>query len=677
MDEQERAYLMENARRLRQLEETPAATSGLYSDMTEVEKEKLIELQFAMLESRERQIAGLQEEMRLMREQSREQHLDLMTEFKRMEERAVAAEARADKADKRAEKADKRAEAAEKRNAELEATIKSLMDGSVINNLMQQIIDVEKQRDDAKASDRQNRAERYGRTSQKVNRKENQDAGGSGDRDRDAEEEKNDMGGKDSVEKLPGETADATPDGEQDAWTHAHYSHERPYRQGQKHNKTQITEIITVSTDDESVVPQNWTVITKCHRTVPKKVTKIVGLKYNFIICSDENGQIRMLFQPVDKTRKRWVGKANSVKDAISKVSSGPLLDDDGDVIIDCVPGTNASSDMVTEAVIDHYMNNIPNYRLRNYYEDLGLSVVRQTLGNWMEKGADLLQPMIEALLDKAIQKDSIINCDETWCKVRINGKYRKRYTWCLVNKEAGIVIYCYRKGARSRKALKDILGDRLPLAMQTDGYNVYLYLDDELIDCEHLCCMAHARAKFFKAWQILKNPDAKVILDLIGKLYDLERHYEKLKLNPAEIKKRRNNEETTGIIITLRSAVDALKADGHPPLPELLDKAVNYLDCFWKQIMAYRNNGRYSIDNNVAERFIKPLANERKNSLFHGSDRMAHVATIYHTLISTCRQMKISASEYFGKLFAKLVRGCTDMASLLPMNMGLQVKNF
>lgn len=31
-------------------------------------------------------------------------------------------------------------------------------------------------------------------------------------------------------------------------------------------------------------------------------------------------------------------------------------------------------------------------------------------------------------------------------------------------------------------------------------GYSDYLYLDDELIDIEHLCCLAHARAKLWYA---------------------------------------------------------------------------------------------------------------------------------------------------------------------------------
>ncbi|WP_410489669.1 IS66 family transposase [Bacteroides finegoldii] len=36
-----------------------------------------------------------------------------------------------------------------------------------------------------------------------------------------------------------------------------------------------------------------------------------------------------------------------------------------------------------------------------------------------------------------------------------------------------------------------------------------------------------------------------------------------------------------------------------------------------------------YSIDNYIAERFIRPLAGERRNSLFFGSDRMARVSAV------------------------------------------------
>ena len=670
MDEQERAYILENARRVELWEETPKAPSGRCSDMTEVEKEKLIDMLYSMVDSRDRQIERLGDEIRRLRIQSENHHRNLQSRFDRMEERAVKAER--EMAGERAAR-----EQAEKRAEELQKTVDALMDGSLVKELERQILEAELERDAAKSSDRQNRTEMYGRKSQRLKASKKSPDNPSG-KDRDAEEEKNDMGGRDSVGKLPDkkEGGNGNDNGGQDQWTANTYNGPRDYRKGMRHNKMSFSDIV-YHDSDENEMPDGWSVIKHFKRYVAQKITKILGHCIDFIICRDENGGIRVLYQPKGHPERRWCRRAESIADAIRMIKNGPVLDDNNDPIVDCVPGTSANAEMIAETATDHYVNNIPCYRLRNYYEDCGLSLSRQTLSNWLEKGALLAQPLVNALMDIAIEKDSIINCDETWCKVRVNGEYRKRYTWCLVNKEKKIVIYCYRKGARSRKAFRDIIGDRLPMAIQTDGYNVYMYIDDELIDCEHLCCMAHARAKFFKAWDINREPDAKFIIDLINELYKLESHYSALGLTPAEIRKRRNNDETSEIVIRLRSKIDAMKAEGHPPRSELLDKAVSYLDSFWKQIMAYRNNGRYSIDNNVAERFIKPLANERKNSLFFGSDKMAHVSTVYHTLISTCRQLKISATRYLGKLFAKLVRGCTDYTSLLPMNIGLSVNNY
>lgn len=55
---------------------------------------------------------------------------------------------------------------------------------------------------------------------------------------------------------------------------------------------------------------------------------------------------------------------------------------------------------------------------------------------------------------------------------------------------------------------------------------------------------------------------------------------------------------------------------------------------------------------NSIAERFICPLAGERKNSLFFGSDKMARVSAVYHTIILTCQVQGVSALGYFKKFF-------------------------
>lgn len=55
------------------------------------------------------------------------------------------------------------------------------------------------------------------------------------------------------------------------------------------------------------------------------------------------------------------------------------------------------------------------------------------------------------------------------------------------------------------------------------------------------------------------------------------------------------------------------------------------------------------SADNRVcAERFIRPLVGERKHSLFFGSDKMASVSAVYHTIISTYKMQGVSVLDYF-----------------------------
>lgn len=119
----------------------------------------------------------------------------------------------------------------------------------------------------------------------------------------------------------------------------------------------------------------------------------------------------------------------------------------------------------------------------------------RQTITNRFEKGARFFKEVIEYLKNNCLEKDSVVNYDETWRCAKMASKFWKRHVWCLVNLQARVAIYCYEDGARGCKVLKGILEGRVLRALQTDGYNVYLYLDDGMLDIDHVCCMAHAGA--------------------------------------------------------------------------------------------------------------------------------------------------------------------------------------
>ena len=419
----------------------------------------------------------------------------------------------------------------------------------------------------------------------------------------------------------------------------------RLYRLG-KSNRTMTADNHVFHGSDRSKLPDGAVVIKTYPRYTYNQQTVITEHEYEIVVYKDKDGRLMWGYFPMD-----------SEKD---------------EPVIESVPGTHAASDMMAYLVFNRFFLDTPVYRetARLLQERMRLS--RQTITNWLEKGSRFFKGVIEYLKNNCLEKASVVNCDETWCRVKVAGKFRKRYVWCLVNRQAKVAIYCYEDGSRGRKALKGILEGSELRALQTDGYNVYLYLDDEMLDIDHVCCMAHVRAKFKYAAEIEHDVNARKFLEYIGKLYALEKRYIELKLCSEDIRRQRNSAETTEIIIGMRSLLDLMKSGNAPRHGSLMEKAVSYLDHFWNQVFLYRKDGDYTIDNSLAERCIRPLANERKNSLFFGSDKMARVSAVYHSIVSTCKLQGYSILEYLKKFFTEVVAGNRDYGKLMPSTIGI-----
>ena len=80
----------------------------------------------------------------------------------------------------------------------------------------------------------------------------------------------------------------------------------------------------------------------------------------------------------------------------------------------------------------------------------------------------------------------------------------------------------------------------------------------------------------------------------------------------------------------------------------------MNYLDKFWDNIFAFLKDGDLPIDNNLAERAIRPLTTQRNSMLHFGSDEGAEMAATYHSIISTVKMQGRSAWEYFNSISVK-----------------------
>ena len=268
--------------------------------------------------------------------------------------------------------------------------------------------------------------------------------------------------------------------------------------------------------------------------------------------------------------------------------------------------GTKATPEFLQALAYEVYVKNVTFGLLHQWLTDMGMTISKNTLHNWLKKGKKYLDKLIVVLKTIALEKDSIVNCDETWCKVRKYDHYKKCYIWVLVNKTEKIAIFFYEDGSRGRDVLTHFLGDAELKSIMTDGYNAYVFIGDELKstkfkDTEHQICMAHAMAKFAKAANPGGDKAALPFHDDLSLFYKLEGRYDEEGISPEERGRRRQSLETKEILIRLRSRLDIELAKDETERSPYLTEALNYLNKLWDGIFAYQKDGNYPIDNNIA----------------------------------------------------------------------------
>jgi hypothetical protein len=101
------------------------------------------------------------------------------------------------------------------------------------------------------------------------------------------------------------------------------------------------------------------------------------------------------------------------------------------------------------------------------------------------------------------------------------------------------------------------------------------------------------------------------------------------------------------------------------------LGKAMQYALNRWEALARYLDDGRLSIDNNLAERLLRGIALTRKNFLFLGSDAGGDRAAIIYTVAETAKLNGLDPEAYIAAVLDRLARGHTidRLDELLPWN--------
>lgn len=327
-----------------------------------------------------------------------------------------------------------------------------------------------------------------------------------------------------------------------------------------------------------------------------------------------------------------------------------------------------AGASLLAELMVNKYVNHLPFYRQIQMFKQLGISLPAATISDWFSQTADLLRPLYYRLKELVLSSD-YIQVDESTLPIVNEEKHKtvKGYIWMVRAVMENLVFFYYDHGSRAQKVVIPLLRN-FQGALQTDGYEVYKTYEDKK-GVLPLGCWAHARRKFEEA---LKEDKARAehALTQIGMLYDVERRADEENLSFEERADLRGR-----LSYPIMVAFEKWLVNEYPKvLPKgRLGKAIKYTYEIYHRLTRYHLDGRYRIDNNLAENSIRPLALGRKNYLFCGNDDAAENAAVIYSLMGCCKAGEVNFREW---LMYALVNIHTydndyskDLAELLPHN--------
>lgn len=323
-----------------------------------------------------------------------------------------------------------------------------------------------------------------------------------------------------------------------------------------------------------------------------------------------------------------------------------------------------ASNELVVDTLLAKYELHQPLYRQELQMEREGGALIsRSTLCDWMMECGFLLTAVSQEMHREIIQS-GYLQADETPIGVQnraVQGRNHRGYLWQYGHPH-GSVIFDYRDG-RGREGPQTILRDFRGV-LQSDAYIVYAQL--RLPGVILAACMAHVRRKFKEAADV--EPSNGTLLGILGNiaaLYQVEERARQDKLT-WEQRARLRQEQSQPRLRELKAQIIALRQKVLPK--SLTGRACDYALGVWSKLEVYLERGEVEIDNNPAERSIRPVAIGRKNWLHFGSKEAGPRIAAILSVVETCHRLRISARAYLLEVLPRLATGQrSEVAKLTP----------
>jgi transposase len=333
------------------------------------------------------------------------------------------------------------------------------------------------------------------------------------------------------------------------------------------------------------------------------------------------------------------------------------------------IEGGLPSEALVAQVLVSKYADHLPLYRQAQIYARQGVQLDRSTLADWVGRAAFLLRPVQERLLQH-LKGSPKLFADETTAPVLDPGRGRTKTGQLFVyarddrpwgGSDPPGVVYLYTPDRTAARPIAHLAG--FAGVLQVDGYAGYRALA-ERGEVTLAFCWAHVRRRFYELAAAGPAPIASEALTRIGELYAIEA---RIRGRQPEERRAIRTEKSQPVLAALepwlRERLTLISQKSK------LAEAIRYALSRWEGLTRFVADGRIEIDSNVVERAIRPIALNRKNALFAGSDGGAAHWAVVASLIETCKLTGVEPHAYLTDVITRIVDGHPNsrLDELLP----------
>lgn len=335
------------------------------------------------------------------------------------------------------------------------------------------------------------------------------------------------------------------------------------------------------------------------------------------------------------------------------------------------LPKCRADESLLAEIITKKFADHLPLYRIAEIFKREGILISRKLLSQWVVRSAMALKPLYNEMLKRVLSSQNIY-IDETPVKLWETEKCKQAYMWIVVGgNEANPAyrIYEFKEDRRHDNVLDILKGYRGGL--HSDKYAAYQKLAEQKI-ITWFPCFSHIRRKFFEAEA--GDPALRQwVLRKIRYLFMLERV---AWARSADERLKIRQEKEVPIIDELIDKIKGKLIDGKILPKSKLKEAMGYFCGLIPYLKNYTRHAFARIDNNVAERAIRPLAIGRKNWLFFGSPDGGEAGAILFSLVQTCRGLGVNPREYLEDVMRRMMGYSNQKLHELLPDEWLKIRN-